>query len=118
MPNNNYKRGYALERNVKLYLESQGYMATRAAGSHGVYDVWATDGKSLYFVQCKIGASPAYATKLLGEMKSAYLHINPLPDIAAYFSVVDGMKKGKPNELAGGWGNGNKGYKSTKAPPA
>jgi hypothetical protein len=100
MPNNNYKRGYALERNVKLYLESLGYMATRAAGSHGVYDVWATNGNSLWFVQCKIGASPAYATKLLGEMKHAYFNINPLPTIAVSFSVVDGMKKGKPHELA------------------
>jgi hypothetical protein len=100
MPNNNYKRGYALERNVKLYLESLGYMATRAAGSHGVYDVWATNGKSLWFVQCKIGASPAYAIKLLQEMTHEFPISPDTSVIPITMSVVDGMKAGKPHELA------------------
>lgn len=117
MPNNNYKRGYALERNVKLYLESVGFMATRAAGSHGVYDVWATNGKSLWFVQCKIGASPAYATKLIGEMVSEFPVSPNTSIIPIVFSVVDGMKKGKPHELARAE-YGVKSDKSKKTPTA
>jgi len=98
MPNNNYRRGYALERNVKKYLESIGYKATRAAGSHGLFDVWALGPDHVLLVQCKIGANELYAKKLVKEMLDD-LVANRI-DISVVVSVVVGMKAGKPNELA------------------
>lgn len=41
MPNKNYRRGVAIERKVKDFLENIGYTVIRAAGSHGVYDIIA-----------------------------------------------------------------------------
>jgi hypothetical protein len=101
MTNNNYKRGYNLERNVKLYFESLGYVATRAAGSHGKYDVWATDGESLILVQCKIGATVAYAERLLKEMADEFFVSFDTATIPVDFSVVIGMSRGAPIVLAG-----------------
>lgn len=56
MGNNNYVRGAAFERQVKAYLEAQGWFAIRAAGSHGLVDVLAiTPTGSVCFIQCKTG---------------------------------------------------------------
>lgn len=41
MPNSSYARGAAFERKVKDYLESNGWFASRSAGSHGLTDVVA-----------------------------------------------------------------------------
>lgn len=63
-PNNNYARGAQFERKVKDYLESKGFYAVRAAGSHGLTDVIAIAplkylledmGAVILFIQCKTG---------------------------------------------------------------
>jgi len=51
-----YRKGYSLERNVKLHLESQGYYVIRSAGSHGIADLMAKKPDELcYFIQLKSG---------------------------------------------------------------
>lgn len=39
MPNKNYLRSYARERELKLKGEKEKWLSTRTAGSHGVADV-------------------------------------------------------------------------------
>ncbi len=64
MPNKNYIRGVALEREVVKIFKEAGWDAVRTAGSHSPYDVVLTkytqgNGQSLKkvcfvsFVQCK-----------------------------------------------------------------
>lgn len=57
MPNKNYIRGVRFERErLKHYKETLGYDAVRTAGSHGKWDVVATDwtGGCVYHIQCKV----------------------------------------------------------------
>lgn len=56
MGNNNYARGAAFERKVKEHLESFGWLAIRAAGSHGLVDVIGIDQDGgVHLIQCKTG---------------------------------------------------------------
>jgi len=54
---NRKRKGTRFERKVKDFLVEQGFYATRAAGSHGVYDILAVklfSGRSVVLgVQCK-----------------------------------------------------------------
>ena len=98
--NTNYNRGANLERQVKKYYESIGYKATRSAGSHGEADVWATNGAELVFVQCKIGADTKRCQKILEELQHDILGTFNSISINTVFTVVVGMKSGKPIVLA------------------
>jgi hypothetical protein len=98
--NNNYRRGANLERSVKKWYESQGYIASRSAGSHGAADVWATNFKELVFVQCKIGADAKRCEKILKELADELLNGTTAVDIHTVLSVVVGMKNGEPEVLA------------------
>jgi len=48
-----YNRGRAREWKTISLLESLGYECVRAAGSHGVFDVWACSKTELLLVQVK-----------------------------------------------------------------
>ena len=98
--NNNYKRGANLERSIKAYYESIGYIAVRAAGSHGFADVWCTDGRALTLVQGKIGATQTQAVRILEEMIVRYLSQIPITNFPVAFLVIQGMTKGEPIILA------------------
>ena len=59
---NRAHKGRRLEHRSKHLLESLGYAVIRAAGSKGVFDLWACNATELLLVQCKAashGASPA-----------------------------------------------------------
>lgn len=71
----------------------------RAAGSHGESDVWATNGKVLYMIQCKIGANEARGTQILKEMEEALAGFHSIT-ICLVLLVVEGMNRGKPIILA------------------
>jgi hypothetical protein len=102
VPNNNYRRGANLEREVKKYYESIGYKAARAAGSHGDADVWATNFKELVLIQCKIGADAKRCKNILQDLISGQQSLlNNSSHFPVSFSVVVGMKQGKPIVLAG-----------------
>lgn len=50
----NYARGAELERTVAEKMRARGWTVTRAAGSHGVYDLHCSaEGGRLWLVQCK-----------------------------------------------------------------
>ena len=63
MTNKHYKVGYALERDVKIALEQDGYTVFRSAGSHSQADLIAVQawsyadecvpGPQVTLVQCK-----------------------------------------------------------------
>jgi len=89
-----------LERQIKKYYESLGFKAVRAAGSHGESDVWATNGKVLYFIQCKIGADEKRGAQILKEIKDEFHLCFPDITIPIVISVVEGMSRGKPIVLA------------------
>ena len=67
--NTNYRKGADLERDIKKYLEKNDYIAMRSAGSHGIFDVLAFDGRVVWAIQAKIGArTKAAADKLADQM--------------------------------------------------
>jgi hypothetical protein len=49
----NYSRGRALEYLLKLHIQNYGYTVTRAAGSHGHYDLIAGRGHQTWAIQLK-----------------------------------------------------------------
>ncbi len=114
MTNNRYKRGANLERAIKKYYESIGYKATRSAGSHGEADVWATNGKELVFIQCKIGADTKRCQKILEELSNELLGSFDAIDIHIVLSVVVGIKGGQPEVLAERWVRGKQKDKAIK----
>lgn len=55
MPNRNYQRGAALERQWCADKEAEGYVTFRIAGSRGTTDCVAVAPGDLIFAQCKSG---------------------------------------------------------------
>ena len=53
MPNNKYLRGAYYERKTITNLEEKGYVASRTAGSHGVFDVIAFNDNHFRLIQIK-----------------------------------------------------------------
>lgn len=49
----NYKRGVVKEREIQKILEAAGYITTRTAGSHGLYDVIAEGPTGIRLIQVK-----------------------------------------------------------------
>lgn len=95
MTNLNYKRGANLERKVKAYFEERGYKASRSAGSHGTYDVWATNFRSLALVQCKDNMARKEAQKILDNMIEEIRKEIPIVLIPTILYVVWGVAKDK-----------------------
>jgi len=54
--NANYRRGRAAEYRIMRTLEGAGYVASRSAGSHGLFDVIAWNALGVRFIQSKVGA--------------------------------------------------------------
>ena len=75
----NYRRGADFERDIKKYFEDNGHIATRSAGSHGLFDIVSFDGLSVWAVQAKKGMkqkeAERLATKLAVEMQTKFRKI-------------------------------------------
>jgi len=56
-------KGSRLERRCIKYLESQGYLCTRAAGSIGVWDIIAISAKQVLLIQVKANRKPGKAER-------------------------------------------------------
>ncbi len=67
--NKNYVAGASFERAIKKDFEERGFVAVRSAGSHGKFDIWATNGKALFLIQAKLGMSEVAARKELVDLK-------------------------------------------------
>jgi len=55
-PTTKYVKGRAIEYKVAAFLKGKGYAVTRAAGSKGVFDVIAYNGRVVRFIQVKLTA--------------------------------------------------------------
>lgn len=53
MPNLSYTRGVNLERETIKKLVEAGFCASRTAGSHGTFDVFAINETNVKLIQCK-----------------------------------------------------------------
>jgi Holliday junction resolvase len=53
--NANYRKGRRNEYRSIALLEAAGYNCIRAAGSHGIFDIWAVSATDLLLVQVKSG---------------------------------------------------------------
>jgi Holliday junction resolvase len=111
MSNNNRTRGDYLERQTKRALEAEGWAATRAAGSHGVWDVMAVHKRHVpVLVSCKstgvpvspaerralvdaasaVGASPLLATRVRRGWITFYrVHVEGIGSIVHTLRVPD-----------------------------
>ena len=59
----NYRRGRAYEYRTMRILEDAGFVASRTAGSHGCYDVIATNLHQVRLIQVKVGDRSAGAAE-------------------------------------------------------
>ena len=58
MPNRNYENGKRREYEAMTYLEKWGYNCTRAAGSHGLWDVIGRNRDRFVLAQVKYNRGP------------------------------------------------------------
>ncbi len=57
----NYRRGYEIERKAMLELANNGWLAIRAAGSHGPFDVWAVKDRLMLIQMKRAKSNGSYA---------------------------------------------------------
>ena len=98
--NLNYNNGATFERKVQKYFAESGFLAVRAAGSHGEFDVIADDGKSLWYVQCKKGGTDKFAEKLADELTAAVIKKFPMIGHPIAVMVATKFLGGKPHGVA------------------
>lgn len=63
----NYERGVEVERKIIHQLEKEGYVATRSAGSHSKFDIWAFNHLHTLLIQskrCKVFNESFYQEEL------------------------------------------------------
>lgn len=80
MPNKSYQRGVSFERKVMDIFAKLGWYASRAAGSHGKFDVIAWNTKRLRFIQCKTTLSKIRLRAYLSDLRE--MAKTPVPDNA------------------------------------
>lgn len=75
MPNSNYNRGRRFEWELKRELEDDGFLVTRASGSHGVFDLIALKEHhgepETWLIQCKVTKNKKSIPQLIKEFESA-----------------------------------------------
>lgn len=85
--NKSYKRGRVKEWEAKNLLEERGYKCSRAAGSHGSWDVLATKGKMIWWIQLKRFKKATTAQKN-AVVKEAFKKMKDLPNEPYAIPVV------------------------------
>lgn len=76
--NKAYVKGRRLEYRALKALEADGYMASRTAGSHGVFDIVAFKGiEPALLIQVKCNISEAAAMKELKKMRKLFHEFVP-----------------------------------------
>jgi len=71
---NNYRRGYEIERRAMNELTKDNWLAIRAAGSHGPFDVWALKDK-LLLIQLKRAKSGGSYSRVFKELAKIHVPI-------------------------------------------
>ncbi len=95
MPNKNYREGAQFEREIRKYFEAKGFIAARSAGSHGLFDIWATDGSQLWLVQAKKNGNKKYAEKVMASIMETLRSTFPIIGIPIALFVATDLKDGK-----------------------
>lgn len=71
MPNTNYQRGRRFEWQLKRDLEADGFLVTRASGSHGIFDLIALKEHNhnpiVWLIQCKVTKNKKTIDKLIKD---------------------------------------------------
>jgi Holliday junction resolvase len=74
MPNSNYNRGRRFEWELKRDLENDGFLVTRASGSHGVFDLIALkeehDESIAWLIQCKVTKNKKSIPQLIKDFSN------------------------------------------------
>lgn len=85
MSNKAYKKGCRLEYKIIKEYREQGYITSRARGSHGIWDVCAIDKdkKRIIFIQCKAVKKMGKRARANLEKKHEWLN----DDFSCYFEV-------------------------------
>ena len=65
---NNKAKGTRLERKIADLLEALGYDVTRAAGSHGLWDLVATHPTHVRYIQVKAEEVTRVTSRLLADL--------------------------------------------------
>ena len=75
MGNPLYVKGRRKEYRIANELKKKGYITTRSAGSHGVFDVIAVnpDTRIIRLIQAKAGG---YAERQIKKLKEKWKHLN------------------------------------------
>jgi Holliday junction resolvase len=76
MANLNYNRGRRFEWELKRELEADGFLVTRASGSHGVFDLIALRERGgelhlpdIWLIQCKVSKSKKGIAQLIKDFE-------------------------------------------------
>lgn len=92
MANKQYLSGRRFEYDTMKRWKAKGYEVLRTAGSHGAFDVIAyKPGLFPVFVQCKVVANKAAATRLLKNFN------DNAPLCATYLTCIEVKVKGSNN---------------------
>ena len=92
MPNKNYRKGYVFELECLKDLRKQGWIVSRSAGSHSVYDLIAVKEGLIRGIQCKLGKYLKLEEKV--KMKLNWCKHKILP-IVATREKTEGQRKQK-----------------------
>ena len=89
---NSYAKGARLERKALHALEAEGYVCTRSAGSHGVWDITAVRGvEPVLLIQVKANLSEAAAMKVLKMMRKRFHQWAPIE--VQVWTYLDGYEE-------------------------
>ncbi len=96
MTNKKYVKGANYERKVKTYFEEHNFRISRAAGSHGIFDLQGHDDGAVWDIQCKAGMTETAAIKLVERLKEKLLEQYPALRIPVVVAVMYGWKNQRP----------------------
>lgn len=96
MTNKKYVKGANYERKVKAYFEEHNFRISRAAGSHGIFDLQGHDDSAVWDIQCKAGMTEVAAVKLVERLKEDLLEQYPALRIPVVVAVMYGWKNKQP----------------------
>ena len=93
--NKNYDNGANFERRIVKYFQAMNFIASRSAGSHGLFDVTAFDGQTLWVIQGKLGASERAMSELADELALGLKEKFKKIAYPIVVVVANGIKKGQ-----------------------
>jgi hypothetical protein len=94
--NKQYVKGANFERAVRKYFEEHNFRISRAAGSHGMFDLQGHDDSSTWDIQCKYGSTEVAATRLVEKLKNTLIEQYPMLRIPLVVAVMYAWRNKQP----------------------